>query len=164
MFGLFEPKDKSAIYSPVTGTVHPLCECNDAAFSGGALGEGVIFRFDGDYIVAPCYGKIGSVAKTNHCVSIFCDNGAELLIHCGFDTMMLKPNGLRVLVAKGQRVRPGQKLIEIDWETLKGKDVDLTTPMVVMNADDVDCEIVCDSGEVDAKKTVVLRCRLKEEV
>ena len=164
MFGLFEPKDTSLICSPVTGTVHPLCECRDAAFSGGALGDGVIFRFDGDYIVAPCSGKVGSVAKTNHCVSIFCDNGAELLIHCGFDTMMLKPNGLRILVSKNQRVRQGQKLIEIDREVLKGKDVDLTTPMVIMNADDVNFEIVCTSGEVKAKKTAVMRCQPKEEV
>ena len=161
MFSLFKPKDPSIIASPVTGTVHPLSECQDLAFSGGALGDGVIFRYEGSYVLAPCSGTVVSVAKTNHAVSLLCDNGAELLIHVGFDTVMLNCEGLRALVSKRQRVRAGQRLIEIDREYMEEKHIDLTTPMVVTNSDDVQMEILCSTGEVKARKTPIFRCSKK---
>jgi len=163
MFHFFKAKKVCDILSPVTGTVHPLAECKDGAFASGVLGKGVIFRYEGDCVVAPCRGKVTMVAETNHCVCLTCDNGAELLIHVGFDTVILGSKGLKVLVSKGQRVRAGQKLIEIDREFMDERQVDLTTPMVVMNADEIDLAILCSSGEVDAAGTVIMRCSLKAE-
>lgn len=165
VFNLFKTnrRDNSEILSPVTGTVHPLSECEDRAFSGGALGEGVIFRYEGRYVVAPCSGVVAAAAKTNHCVSLVCDNGAEMIIHVGFDTVMLNGKGLTCLVSRNQRVRAGQRLIEIDREYMEEHQIDLTTPMVITNTDAVDFEIKCSCGQVAALRTVIMSCKLKQE-
>lgn len=163
MFDFLKKKDSSLILSPVSGTVSPLCQCKDKAFADGMLGQGVIFNYDGKYVCAPCSGKVAVVANTNHSVALFCDNGAELLLHVGMDTVMLGGKGLKVLVKKGQRVRTGQRLISIDRELMTQKGIDLTTPMVVMNHDELELAIKTESGPVKKGKSEIMICKKTEE-
>ena len=119
------------IYSPVDGECVALTDVSDAVFSSRMLGDGVAFIYDGDTIHSPCYGTVTMIAATKHAIGIEMDNGAELLIHIGLETVATKGRGFDILVRVNQKVKPGQKLVAIDRAALRG--YDLITPLVVTN-------------------------------
>lgn len=105
------------------------------------MGDGVAFRFEGSQICAPCDGKICMIAETKHAFGIVNDDGVELLVHIGLDTVKLNGEGFRVLAEENQTVKKGTPIIELDREFFENKDIDLTTPMIMTNGEDMEMEI-----------------------
>ena len=124
------------IVSPADGRCVPLGTVKDEVFSTGILGEGVAIVPTTGEIYAPVDGVVQTVAETKHAVSITADCGAEILIHCGLDTVALRGEGFSAFVSVGERLTPGKLLLKFDPALLKSRGYDVTTPLVVVNADE----------------------------
>ncbi len=136
MFQIFKKKEPVVLYAPVTGTSVALENVPDQVFAQKMMGDGIAFMPETDTICAPCNGKITMVAHTLHAVGITADNGAEILIHIGLDTVSLNGKGFTALVNVGDKVKKGTPLIQIDMAFMKEQQMVLTTPMVVTNTSD----------------------------
>lgn len=132
--GLFHLKKHNCIYSPFESICYPLSELNDGVFSKLLLGDGVYFDFKGIFVNSPCYGEIILIAKTRHAIGIRLENGAEILLHVGLETINLNGRGLNVLVKLGEYVRPGDQLIMIDRDVMEVNEIDLSTILVITNS------------------------------
>ncbi len=120
--------------APVKGWVAPLAEVPDPAFSGGMLGEGVAIEPTGDSLHAPFDGVVLTVAATRHAVALRADNGVEVLIHVGLETVALGGAGFELSVEAGQRVARGQRLGRFDLDLLARRARSLITPVLVTEA------------------------------
>lgn len=129
-------KADNKIYSPITGEVKNLKECTDETFASGTLGNGVMIEPTENKVYSPCDGVVASVFETLHAIGIVADNGAELLIHVGMDTVTLKGEGFKVHVKDGDRLKKGQLILEFDIEFIKSKGLLVTTPFIVANSHD----------------------------
>lgn len=127
----------SVLVAPVTGRCVDLSTVPDEMFSTRAMGDGVAFVYDGDTIVAPCNGEISVVAETNHAVGLTTDDGMEVLIHIGVDTVALKGKGFQALVKTGDKVKVGTPLLKVDRKFLDEQGINLITSMVVTNEDEL---------------------------
>ncbi|MDO5350159.1 MAG: glucose PTS transporter subunit IIA [Lachnospiraceae bacterium] len=151
-------KTGSVLYAPVDGDCIPVSEVNDSVFSSRMMGDGVAFRFEGSQVCAPCDGKICMIAETKHAFGMVNDDGVEVIIHIGLDTVNLNGQGFTVLVKKDQIVKKGTPVIELNQEFFKSKGIDLTTPMIVTNGADMEIEIFTGKG-VEKGNTVAICCR-----
>ena len=140
MFQFFGKKNKEMIlYAPVTGKKIALEDVPDKVFASKMMGDGVAFQFDGNTIYAPCDGKIVMIANTLHAfgmelaIGMKLDNGYELLIHFGTDTVNLNGKGFKKLVEQGDKVKKGTPIIEIDRSVMEEHHIDLTMPMIITN-------------------------------
>ena len=131
----FRSNKKNAIYSPAESQIFPLEELNDGVFSRKLLGDGIGFRFKGDRIASPCYGEVIMVAGTRHAIGMRLQNGAEILLHIGLETVALNGKGLNVHVKNGDRVRPGDLLIQLDLDVIQAKKIDLSSALIITNED-----------------------------
>nr|WP_263326497.1 beta-glucoside-specific PTS transporter subunit IIABC [Neobacillus sp. Marseille-Q6967] len=121
------------ISSPFNGEVVPLSQIKDEAFASGALGRGVgIEPFEGK-LYSPVSGTVSALFPTNHAIGITSDQGAEILVHVGMDTVELNGKYFTVHTSQGARVEKGQLLIEFDIAGLKGEGYIVTTPVIVTN-------------------------------
>ena len=119
--------------APVAGTVVPLAEVNDKVFASKALGDGVgIVPSDG-HVTAPVAGTLVTVADTGHAFGIKTDDGVEVLLHVGIDTVQMEGKGFNLDVAKDQRVEAGDLMATVDLEAIKAAGYDTTTIVVVIN-------------------------------
>ncbi|MFT2321233.1 glucose PTS transporter subunit IIA [Escherichia coli] len=124
------------LHSPVNGALLPLACVNDPAFSEKALGDGVALKPEGDEVISPCDAVVVSVAETRHAIGLECDNGAEILIHVGLDTVCLKGEYFSTHVTPGMRVKTGTPLIHFEKNKIISSGYDITTPVLVVNSDD----------------------------
>lgn len=124
------------IKAPVNGKAIALSEVKDEVFAGGALGKGAAIIPEDGRICAPCDGVVSLVYPTGHAIGIQSENGAELLIHIGMDTVTLEGKCFDIKVKQGQAVKAGEILIEADLEGIRSAGLDTTTPIVVTNVDD----------------------------
>lgn len=124
-----------ALVSPMRGWVGPLDEAPDAVFAQRMLGDGVAIDPTGSTLHAPCAGRVISVHHTRHAVSLLAENGAEILIHIGLETVALGGVGFEVHVVDGQSVAAGDLLISFDLEVLASRATSLLTPIIVTNGD-----------------------------
>lgn len=134
------------IYSPLKGKTIKLEEVEDEAFSSGVLGKGVAILPEEGILYAPADGTISVFFPTGHAVGMTTDNGAELLMHVGMDTVQLEGKGFQPLVSEGSRVKKGQKLLEFDMEQIKKAGYSLVTPVLVTNVEETG-EITPAEGE-----------------
>lgn len=137
------------VYAPVKGEAVKLSEIDDEVFSSGAMGEGIAIIPSEGRIYAPCDGEISIFADTGHAIGITADNGAELLIHVGMDTVTLEGEGFFPKAAQGDRVKKGQLLLEFDIGLIKSKGLQTTTPVVVTNSDDFASLVQVNHGNVN---------------
>lgn len=121
------------LHSPIEGTAVALSEVPDPIFAAGKLGEGVAIEPTGTTVVAPAAGKVAATYPSGHAVGLKLENGIELLIHVGLDTVNLDGKGFSVKVAKGDVVAAGDALIEFDPEVIKEAGYPLITPVIVTN-------------------------------
>lgn len=128
--------DTREVTAPIAGKVVPMDQIQDAAFASGALGQaiGVLPEGGVEKVVAPVAGKVISVAKTGHAYGIKTDDGVEVLVHIGIDTVKLKGEGFTPLVEKKQRVEIGDALADVDFGAIAGHGVDTTVIMTVVNS------------------------------
>lgn len=127
---------KSVIASPIKGTVMKLADMKDEAFSSGVLGKGAAIVPEEGKVYAPADGEITALFPTLHAMGIKTDDGAELLIHIGLDTVQLNGEGFEAHIQNGDRIQKGQLLISFDKELLEEKGYCLETPVLVTNSDD----------------------------
>lgn len=156
---LFGSKDKKAIdveiYAPLSGVLVNIEDVPDVVFSEKIVGDGVAIRPTGDKMVAPADGVIGKIFETNHAFSLQTDDGVELFVHFGIDTVELKGEGFTRVAKEGQRVKRGETIIEFDLPLLEGKAKSILTPVVISNMDEIN-HIEKKQGEVVAGDSVVL--------
>ena len=122
------------VLSPLDGTAVALSEVDDPVFGKGIMGPGVAVIPSGDTAYAPGAGVVVAVQPTGHAYGLLLDNGVEVLIHIGIDTVKLKGEGFDIKVAKGQRVSAGAPLVTFDRAVIEAAGYPLITPIVVLNA------------------------------
>ncbi len=128
--------NKFSIFSPLNGTVIPLEKVPDPVFSDKVLGDGcAVIPADGK-IYSPADGEISSVAETKHAYGISSDDGLEILIHFGLDTVSMKGSGFISHVSVGDKVKKGQLIAEADIDFLKSNNINITTPVLVCGGAD----------------------------
>lgn len=150
-----EPEEDRTVYSPLKGKVIPLSEIKDEAFSSGLLGLGAAIQPEEGVLYAPADGTISSFFPTGHAVGITTDDGMELLIHVGMDTVQLEGKGFHPLVQTGDRVRKGQKLLEFDLAAIQEAGYSTVTPVLVVNHDEFGGVEVAGTGSVQAQDPVL---------
>ncbi len=157
MFGLFKNNKSIILYSICNGKSISLDSVPDITFSKRLVGDGVAFEFDGDTIYSPCDGEIIMIASTNHAVGIKAANGAEILIHCGMETVNLKGNGLNVLVNLHTKVKHGTPILKIDRTLMNERNINLITPVLLTNRDlyNIECEEITNNVCLDTKVATV---------
>nr|WP_314463207.1 PTS glucose transporter subunit IIA [uncultured Clostridium sp.] len=124
---------REEILAPVEGMAVPLSEVNDPAFREEILGKGMAIIPSKGRIVAPVNGVLSVMFETMHAVSITADNGAEVMIHVGLDTVKLKGEGYRSLKKQGDAVKAGELLLEFELEEIRRKGYDVITPVIILN-------------------------------
>ncbi len=129
----FQPDAPITVYSPLKGRVIPLSEVKDEAFASGILGQGAAIVPEEGVLYAPADGTISAFFPTGHAVGMSTDEGLELLLHVGMDTVQLEGKGFKPLVQAGDRVKRGQKLLEFDIDLIKNAGYSTVTPVLVAN-------------------------------
>lgn len=146
----------NVITSPIEGTILDLSKVPDEMFSQKMMGEGIAIDPTNGKVYAPCSGTIGTIFKTNHAVAIAADNGAELLIHVGIDTVKMNGDGFKGHVKNGDVVKKGQLLIEFDLEKVKKHAKSHITPVVVTNSADLGgVSILKSNGKADLNSALL---------
>lgn len=126
---------KSIICSPLKGEMIPLSQVEDEVFSSGMMGKGMAVRPEEGKLYAPVDGKILSVFDTKHAVCIEAENGAELLIHVGIDTVELGGKYFDVHVKEGDKIKTGDLLLDFDKKAIEDNGYKTVTPVLVTNTD-----------------------------
>ena len=132
MFGFSKKKIDTAVYAPVKGRCIDITQVEDVAFSSKVMGDGVAIVPADNVIKAPCDGKITMFFETGHAFGIQADNGAELLIHIGIDTVNLNGSGFEILKKVHARVKKGDPIVRFDLEKMSVQ-YDMTTMVIVTN-------------------------------
>ncbi len=122
-----------SLNTPVAGQAVALSEVSDPTFGEEILGKGVAIRPTSNRVVAPCDAVVDLMFDTGHAVSLKADNGAEILIHIGLETVSLKGEHFKTHAKNGDHVSAGQLLIEFDREAVAAAGFDTITPMVICN-------------------------------
>ena len=125
------------LLAPLAGKLVPIEESPDPVFAQKMVGDGVAIDPTGSTVVAPCAGTISQVMDSMHAVAVKADNGVEILIHVGIDTVMLKGEGFDCKVSMGDKVEAGQVLIEFDAELVGSKAPSLQTAVLVTTGESV---------------------------
>lgn len=126
-------KVSEAIYSPITGEVKPLSEVNDPAFSEEIMGKGLAIQPSEGRVVSPVSGRVFSLSKSGHAIGLVSDNGAEMLIHIGIDTVKLKGLHFSPKVTAGTKVAVGDILMEFDLVEIEKAGYSTITPVIITN-------------------------------
>ena len=122
--------------APLSGPVLTLAKVPDAVFASGAMGDGIAIDPLNDTLHAPCTGVVVHVARTGHAVTLRADNGAELLLHLGLDTVELQGQGFTMLVQEGARVANGQPLLRYDQDKVAQQCKSLVSLLILTNSQD----------------------------
>ncbi|MGG7214727.1 beta-glucoside-specific PTS transporter subunit IIABC [Clostridium nigeriense] len=146
---------KEVIISPVKGEVLPLEMVKDEVFSKGLLGKGIAIEPSEGKVVSPVDGVITTLFPTYHAIGITSDNGAEILIHIGMDTVQLDGKGFTPKIAQGDRVKAGQLLLEFDINAIKEAGFSVTTPVIITNSDSYLDVIETDKKEIECKEELI---------
>lgn len=133
---------KIDVKSPLTGQVKPLSEAVDPVFAQGVMGQGVLIEPSEGLLVAPVDGVVSVLFPTNHAVGLVTDQGLELLMHIGMDTVNLEGKGFETFVEQGDRVKTGDRLISFDMDAIKKAGYVTETPVIVTNQNDYQPEAV----------------------
>ena len=123
------------IYPAVEGDIYPLSSLEDAVFSQEILGKGLAILPKNNIIYAPITGTVTSVFPTQHAIGIVADNGLEVLVHIGIDTVKLNGQGFHITAQKGDQVKQGDVLGKIDLESIQKSGYNPITMVIITNSD-----------------------------
>ncbi|MCB5952605.1 beta-glucoside-specific PTS transporter subunit IIABC [Enterococcus sp. BWT-B8] len=145
---------KEEVDSPLEGNVLPLCEARDAAFSEGIMGKGVVIEPTVGEVVAPFDGTVMTLFPTKHAIGLISDNGTEVLIHIGIDTVQLEGEGFEAFVEQHAKVKKGDKLVTFDIKAIEEAGYSTQVPIIVTNTPDY-ADVIA-SSKSSVKKGEVL--------
>ena len=140
------------------GRCIPLEEVNDPVFSGKALGDGIAIVPEDCVIAAPCDGTVSMLAETLHAFGMTRDDGLELMVHIGIDTVALKGEGFEALVSQGDQVKKGEPLIRFDAAFMEKKGIDMTTMLILLNPGQYQFKTLAGGQQVKKNVDTVIEC------
>ena len=143
------------LVSPLAGQVKPLSQATDPVFSSGVMGQGVVIEPSQGELVSPVNGTVTVLFPTKHAVGIVSEEGVEMLMHIGMDTVSLDGKGFEAHVAQGDKVVVGQQLISFDMDVIKEAGLVTETPVIITNQDDFQADVEGDLPR-DIKRGEVL--------
>ncbi|XKM13649.1 PTS glucose transporter subunit IIA [Orbaceae bacterium ac157xtp] len=153
-----DDKNYIEIFAPITGDIVKIEDVPDVVFAEKIVGDGVAIKPRGNKIVAPLSGRVSKIFETNHAIAIESDEGIELFVHFGIDTVELKGEGFTRLIEEGQQVKMGDTIIEFDLPFLESKAKSVLTPIVISNMDSIH-ELIKLSGSVEEGKTPIMKVK-----
>ena len=145
-----EVKETIIVSSPITGLAADLSTAPDEGFAGRMMGDGAVVTPENAQIVAPEDGEVVFVFDTKHAIGFLTASGLSLLLHIGIDTVSLNGEGFQVFVENGQKVKKGEKLMEIDIDFLKAHAPSLCSPVLCTELEDSDKVRLLAEGEIKA--------------
>lgn len=148
-------KSGEELFSHLSGRVIALENVEDEAFSQKVLGEGIAVEPSEGRLYSPCSGKVDMLFDTKHAVNLVSDNGAEILLHIGIDTVKLGGRYFEAHVSDGQRVKKGELLISFDIDSIRKAGFKTTTPMIICNTEDYSSIDVTAGGNVNAGDRII---------
>ena len=149
------PSKGYQIYAPVAGQAVAISEVSDPTFGEEILGKGMAIKPSEGKVFAPCDASVDVMFDTGHAVSLISDDGVEVLIHVGLDTVNLKGEHFTAHTKSGDKVKKGQLLIEFDKDAIAAAGYDTITPVVICNTPDY-AAITPKTGSAVAPGDVVL--------
>ena len=151
----------AVVTAPFSGKLVPLSSVPDETFASGVLGEGIAIEPSDGLFCSPVSGTVESIAETRHAIGFAGDNGLEILVHVGLETVGLKGEGFEILVKEGDTVKEGQPVAKVDLDLIRARGLNTITSIVLTGGAD-DMELNCAEGIAVAGKTPVLTLTSKE--
>ncbi len=143
------------IKNPLSGKVLPLSKVEDAVFSSGAMGNGIAIDPTDNKVYAPFDGTVEFIAETKHAIGLKSDDGVELLIHVGMDTVKMNGKGFDVKTKVNERVKEGDLLLEFDRNEIQKEGYSLITPVVITNNNNYEQDELCIDEEALFGKSII---------
>ncbi|HGJ5873572.1 MAG TPA: N-acetylglucosamine-specific PTS transporter subunit IIBC [Arsenophonus apicola] len=143
------------LVAPVSGEIYSLDEVPDEAFASRIVGDGLAIKPTNGEVLAPVAGKIVKIFATNHAFCIETDEGVEVIVHMGIDTVALKGQGCERLVAENSDVKVGQPILKLDLPYLEQHAKSMISPIIISNIDDYQGLTIVATGEVIAGITPI---------
>ena len=143
------------ITSPLSGKVIALSEIDDPVFAGGAMGNGIAIEPTDNKVYAPFDGEIEFIAESKHAIGLKSEDGVELLIHVGMDTVQMDGKGFDVKVKANEKVKAGELLLEFDKEAIQKAGYSLITPVVITNSFEFEQKQLCLDQEISYGKSII---------
>lgn len=144
-----------SLLAPFSGQVIPLDQVPDDVFSRKLLGDGIAILPSDGKLCAPADGKIASVSQTRHAYCFTSDDGLEILVHVGLDSVALRGEGFHSRVRAGDRVKAGQLVAEVDLKLLESKGISAVTPVLICEGAE-NVPMVTVTGDAKAGRTRVI--------
>ena len=148
-------EDACIIVAPIEGKAVSLEEVGDGVFSEGILGKGVAIEPSVGRAVSPVNGTVSTVFDTKHAIGLTSDDGAEVLIHIGLDTVKLNGEYFKTHVKAGEKVKAGDLLVEFDIDAIKKAGYPTITPIIITNTDNYEDVDTIKKGDVKEKDKLV---------
>lgn len=142
--------------APVKGKTLPLSEVPDPVFAQGMVGAGLAIIPEDDVIAAPVDGELTLVFNTKHAFAMTLDNGIELLVHIGLETVTLNGEGFEQLAQAGTKVKAGTPIIKVDRAFIKSKGLPLITPILITNPENTKSITPIENIDTVAGETIIL--------
>ena len=162
MFNFFNNTKTISLYAPIEGVAKSIEEVPDQLFAQKMVGDGIAIVPTGKIVKAPCDGKIVQISSTNHAIGIMTDQGVEILIHIGIDTVELKGEGFKRIAEVDTQVKKGEPLMEVDLEKIKALGKPIITPFIITNTDQVEISYKA-AGTIKSGETLVMKVKVKKE-
>ena len=160
-----KPEVKDIILeAPVTGEMIPLSKVQDQTFASEVLGKGLAIKPSIGHIYAPVSGRVISVFPTKHALTIQGENGEEIMIHIGIDTVSLNGDGFISHIKDGDRINKGQLLMDVDLENLSKKNIDSTVMTIILNSKEYTIKMIEKYGLVKKQDKVCLLSKENKDV
>ncbi|MGD6844994.1 PTS sugar transporter subunit IIA [Bacillus infantis] len=135
LFGKKEEITEVELKAPLTGKAVDLEEVPDPVFSEKMMGDGLAIEPSEGIVVSPVDGEVVQVFPTKHAIGLRAENGAEILIHIGLETVSMKGEGFETHISEGSKVKTGDKLVSFDIDLVKEKAKSTVTPVIITNGD-----------------------------
>lgn len=156
-----EETSENTLLAVATGKVVPLAKVPDKMFADKLIGDGIAIFPEDDIIGAPVDGTITMIFKTKHAFAMTLDNGIELLVHIGIDTVSLNGSGFEKLIEEGSTVKAGTPIIKIDRKLITENNLSIVTPILITNMDIIQSISVTEEENSILGETKILSYKLK---